>query len=88
MATTLGNFLSGAGIPSNGDGANGDHYRNTSNQDLWFKSSGLWSLIGNLYNGIPDGVGTVIQDGSGNPSNLNGENGYYYRDRDNQNLWL
>ena len=88
MATTLGNFLSGEGVPSNGDGANGDHYRNTSNQDLWFKSSGLWSLIGNLYNGIPDGVGTVIQDGSGNPSNLNGENGYYYRDRDNQNFWF
>lgn len=88
MATTLGNFLSGAGVPSNGDGANGDHYRNTSNQDLWFKSSGLWSLIGNLYNGIPDGVGTVIQDGSGTPSNLNGENGYYYRDRDNQNFWF
>jgi len=87
MALTAGIFYSGAGIPSNGDGSDGDHYRNTSNQDLWFKSSGLWGLIGNLYNGPPDGIGTVIQNGSGNPSNLNGENGYYYRDTVNQNLW-
>lgn len=87
MALTAGIFYSGAGIPSNGDGSDGDHYRNTSNQDLWFKSSGLWSLIGNLYNGIPDGVGTVILQGSGTPNNLNGENGYYYRDTGNQNLW-
>ena len=87
MALTAGIFYSGAGVPSNGDGSDGDHYRNTSNQDLWFKSSGLWSLIGNLYNGIPDGVGTVILQGSGTPNNLNGENGHYYRDTGNQNLW-
>lgn len=88
MATTLGNFLSGAGVPSNGDGSDGDHYRNTSNQDLWFKSGGTWEVVGNLRDDAPDGIGTTIQHGAGNPLNVNGEDGFYYRDTLNQNLWF
>ena len=88
MATTTGIFHSGVGIPLNSDGADGDHYRNTSNQDLWFKSGGTWEVVGNLRDDAPDGIGTTIQHGAGNPLNVNGEDGFYHRDTLNQNLWF
>lgn len=88
MATITGIFHSGAGIPLNTDGVDGDHYRNTSNQDLWFKSGGTWEVVGNLRDDAPDGIGTTIQHGAGNPLNVNGEDGFYYRDTTNQNLWF
>lgn len=88
MATTTGIFHSGTGIPLNSDGVDGDHYRNTANQDLWFKSGGTWGVVGNLRDDAPDGVGTTIQHGAGNPLNVNGEDGFYYRDTLNQNLWF
>lgn len=88
MPLTPGNFYSGAGVPNNADGVDGDHYRNTSNQDIWFKVSGIWGVIGNLGGNIPDGVGSTIQHGSGNPLDVNGEDGFYYRDTTNQNLWF
>lgn len=42
-------ILTGAGAPSDGNGANGDLYINTSNGDLYEKSGGTWgSAIANL----------------------------------------
>ena len=87
MALTTGSMLSNAGAPQSGDGANGDHYRNTTNQDLWFKTGGAWALVGNTNDDTPDGIGTTILTGSGNPINGNGNNGNYYRDTATQNLW-
>lgn len=88
MPLTPGNFYSGAGVPNNADGVDGDHYRNTSNQDLWFKSGWTWDVVGNLRDDAPDGIGTTIQQGAGVPLNANGEDGFYYRDTTNQNLWF
>lgn len=88
MSLTPGSFYSGAGAPSNLDGANGDHYRNTVTQDLWFKQSGIWNIVGNIDLSTPDGVGTYILHGAGTPFNPNGSNGDYYRNTSNEDLWF
>mgnify|MGYP006054227333 FL=1 len=88
MALTTGAFLSDSGNPSNGNGDNGDHYRDTANQNLWFKAAGSWTLVGNLNDNTPDGIGTIWLNGSGTPNVLNGANGYYYRNTDNQDVWF
>lgn len=41
-------ILRGAGAPSNGNGLDGDFYIRTSNGDLYEKSSGSWSVVGNI----------------------------------------
>jgi len=83
----MSNILHGSGAPLNANGNNGDYYRNTDNQDFWFKVTGIWDLIGNLNLSTPDGVGTVIFSGAGKPLNANGSNGNYYRNTDNNDLW-
>lgn len=88
MALTTGAFLSDSGNPLNANGDNGDHYRNTVNQDLWFKTGGSWTLVGNVNDDTPDGVGTFWLHGSGVPLNANGENNSYYRNTDNQDIWF
>ncbi len=88
MALTTGAFLSDSGNPLDANGDNGDHYRNTINQDLWFKVGGSWTLVGNLNDNTPDGIGTIWLHGSGVPLNANGENGNYYRNTTNQDIWF
>ena len=88
MALTTGAFLSDSGNPSNGNGSDGDHYRDTANQNLWFKAAGSWVLVGNLNDNTPDGIGTIWLNGSGTPNVLNGANGDYYRNTDNQDIWF
>jgi len=39
-------ILSGAGVPSNGSGADGNYYFNSVNQDIYFKSGGIWAVVG------------------------------------------
>lgn len=41
-------FISGSGVPSGLLGADNQYYRNVENQDIYYKSGGLWSAIGNL----------------------------------------
>lgn len=88
MALTTGAFLSDSGNPDNGNGDNGDHYRDTANQNLWFKEAGSWTLVGNLNDNTPDGIGTIWLHGSGVPLTINGSNGDYYRNEDNQDVWF
>ena len=88
MALTTGAFLSDSGNPSNGNGSDGDHYRDTANQNLWFKTGGSWTLVGNVNDDTPDGVGTFWLHGSGVPLNANGENNNYYRNTANQDIWF
>lgn len=88
MALTTGAFLSDSGNPDNGNGDNGDHYRDTTNQNLWFKAAGSWTLVGNLNDNTPDGIGTIWLHGSGVPLTINGSNGDYYRNEDNQDVWF
>jgi len=50
-------ILSGAGVPSNGSGADGNYYFNSVNQDIYFKSGGIWTLIGSwAAGGVADFV--------------------------------
>lgn len=86
MALTTGNFLSDSGAPDPEVGVDGDHYRNTDNQDVYFKASSIWSLIGNLGSGA-DGVGSTILDDDGEPGGELGSDGFYYIDRISLNLW-
>jgi hypothetical protein len=51
----------GSGVPSSGLGINGDYYLRTSNDDVYQKASGSWSVIANLK-GSP---GTPGIDGNG-----------------------
>jgi len=41
----------GSGAPSGALGANGDYYRDTDNEDIYFKAAGSWTLIGSLAGG-------------------------------------
>jgi hypothetical protein len=41
-------WFDGAGVPSSGTGINGDYYLNTTNGDVYRKSSGTWSVVGNI----------------------------------------
>lgn len=41
-------FLSGAGVPGAGTGANGDHYLDTVSQEIYKKAGGAWASIGNI----------------------------------------
>ena len=88
MALTTGAFLSDSGNPSNGNGSDGDHYRDTANQNLWFKAAGSWTLVGNVNDDTPDGVGTFWLHGSGVPLNANGADNNYYRNTANQDIWF
>lgn len=41
-------WFSGAGAPAGGEGANGDFYLRTSNEDVYKKVGGVWSVITNI----------------------------------------
>lgn len=51
VGSTLGaipEFISGVGAPSNSLGTDGQYYRNTANQDIYYKQGSTWNLVGNL----------------------------------------
>ena len=51
IGSTLGaipEFISGVGVPSNVLGEDGQYYRNSTNQDMYYKQGGLWVNVGNL----------------------------------------
>ncbi len=87
VGSTLGaipEFVSGVGAPSNSLGTDGQYYRNTANQDIYYKQGGVWNIIGNLDNssveqaGIGKYLGTapnLVTTGSMNDLVIAGE--YY-----------
>lgn len=54
-------FLDGAGAPAGGLGANGDHYLNVTNGDVYLKTAGVWAVVGN----IKGPAGAAGADGAG-----------------------
>lgn len=51
VGSTLGaipEFVSGVGAPSNSLGTDGQYYRNTDNQDIYYKQGATWNIIGTL----------------------------------------
>ena len=79
---TNGNtILNGSGAPSNGTGANGDFYIDTTNSRLYGpKTSGSWP--GGYLNlvGATGASGNTILSASGVPSNGTGNDGDFYID--------
>lgn len=86
MALTTGVFLTDSGAPAPEVGVDGDHYRNTDNDDIYFKAASIWALVGNMSSGA-DGVGTTILNDDGEPLNEVGSDGNYFIDNVARNLW-
>lgn len=92
IGSTLGaipEIISGVGAPSNALGADEQYYRDTSNQNIYYKQGSMWNLVGNLAGatfallldqaGIGKNLGTApnrIDSGSLNAVTTVGE--YYY----------
>jgi len=92
-------ILFGGSDPLVGQGKDGDLFIQTTSQEVWAKSSGTWSVIGNL--GGPTGAtgptgptgatgpaGLSIYSGSGVPSPSLGNDGEKYIDQDTGDLYL
>lgn len=60
-------WFDGAGVPSSGTGSNGDYYLNTSNGDVYRKSAGAWSVVGNIK-GPQGDAGADGADGADGPA--------------------
>lgn len=41
-------WLTGAANPTSGLGSDGDHYRNLTDNTVWYKESGAWTCIADL----------------------------------------
>ena len=94
VGSTLGaipEIISGSGAPSNALGVDEQYYRDTSNQDIYYKQGSTWNLVGNLQGvafvpvlnqaGIGKDLGTapnLIDSGSLNAITDVGE--YHYTD--------
>jgi hypothetical protein len=51
VGSTLGaipEFISGVGAPNNALGVDEQYYRDTNNQDIYYKQGGVWNLVGSL----------------------------------------
>jgi hypothetical protein len=82
-------WYDGSGAPAGGTGIDGDYYLDTDNGDVYTKSSGSWSVTGNIKgttgaagidgtDGIDGTNGSVWHSGSGVPDDGTGINGDYY----------
>ena len=92
VGSTLGaipEIISGVGAPSNALGADEQYYRDTNNQDIYYKQGSMWNIVGNLAGatfallldqaGIGKDLATapnLINSGSLNTATTVGE--YYY----------
>jgi hypothetical protein len=68
-------WLSGAGVPNNATGADGDRYHNETNGDVYLKAAGAWgSPYANIKGADGAGSGTVTSVGVSAPSILSVSN--------------
>lgn len=77
VGSTLGaipEFISGVGVPSNSLGADEQYYRDTDNQDLYYKQGSTWNLVGNLqgtgFEGQLQQAGIGLDLGAGAPNHI------------------
>lgn len=55
VGSTLGaipEFISGVGTPNSSLGADEQYYRDTENQDIYYKQGSIWNLVGNLQGAV------------------------------------
>lgn len=71
--------LSGAGSPSNSFGSDGDLYINTTNADIYQKTSGSWSVIMNMKGptGLTGATGSTGSTGSVGATGSQGASGNF-----------
>lgn len=75
-------WLTGAGEPTLGTGEQGDYYRDTVTNLVYFRENPTtWAEVP-AFTPSPDGVGTTWLYGTGAPLNGLGSNGNYYFDND------
>ncbi|MBM4019464.1 MAG: hypothetical protein FJ288_14275, partial [Planctomycetes bacterium] len=77
----------GSGSPSGEVGTDGDYYLDTDSDDIYQKSSGSWSQIGNIRGqqgeqGDAGADGATWHSGSGSPGGELGNDGDRYLDTD------
>lgn len=80
---------SGAGAPSSGLGVDGETYVDVASGDVYRKSAGAWSIVGNIQgvDGAPGADGKTIRSGAGAPSSGLGVNGDFYLNTSNYDLY-
>jgi hypothetical protein len=75
-------WLTGAGEPTLGTGEQGDYYRDTVTNLVYYRENPTtWAEVP-AFTPSPDGVGTTWLYGTGAPLNGLGSNGNYYFDND------
>jgi hypothetical protein len=67
-------WRSGSGAPSNGTGIDGDYYLRTSNGDVYLRSGGTYSVVGNIL-GPTGATGSTGAAGSNGTNGTNGVDG-------------
>lgn len=83
MALMSGKVYSNTGAPSNADGIDGDIYMQLDGfKTTYRKEGGSWVAVGSTLGAIPEFV-----SGVGVPSNVLGEDGQYYRNSANQDIY-
>jgi len=83
----------GSGSPSGEVGTDGDYYLDTDSDDIYQKSSGSWSQIGNIRGqqgeqGDAGADGATWHSGSGSPGGELGNDGDRYLDTDSGDVYL
>lgn len=89
-------WYQGSGAPSSGTGSNGDYYLNTTNGDVYTKSSGTWTQTGNIKGatgstGPAGSNGAKWFEGSGAPTSSSPSGaveGDYYLNTSNGDVYV
>lgn len=79
-------WRSGAGVPDNSLGTDGDFYLRTSNGDVYWRDSGAYGVVTNLKGGT-GAAGATWRTGSGAPDNGVGVNDDLYLDTATGNVY-
>ena len=83
-------WYTGSGLPSNSLGIDGDYYLNTQSSNVYFKSSGTYSLVANIKGatGATGAAGATWRSGSGAPSDSLGVDGDLYLNIANGDVYV
>lgn len=88
-------WYNGSGPPAGGLGVDGDYYLDNANGDVYFKTGGVWGVVGNITGptgatgatGAAGAPGSVWYNGSGPPAGGLGIVGDYYLDNSNGDVY-
>ena len=52
--TGAGDWIYGSGVPSSGLGTNGAWFDDSTTGTVYYKSGGLWAVVGSIYSAMPE----------------------------------